>query len=98
MLLLLKVLFLRGTMIAVFSESMLIVVLNEPFLKFAQSVRVHLRLDHFTISSLLILMVLLQHALVATVDILLFGIVLILLINRKLVLPLPEVSHAHLFI
>ena len=98
LLLLLKLLPWR-TLIAVFSESMLIVVLNESFLKFAQSVRVHLRLDHFAISSLLILvMMVLLHALVASIDILLFGIVFILLINRKLVLSLSEVSHPHLFI
>ena len=59
---------------------MLIVVLNEPFLKFAQSVCVHMRLDHFTIGSLLILVVFL-HALVATVNFLLFEIGLILLID-----------------
>ena len=98
LLLLLKLLPWR-TLIAVFSESMLIVVLNESFLKFAQSVRVHLRLDHFAISSLLILvMMVLLHALVASIDILLFRIVFILLINRKLVLSLSEVSHPHLFI
>ena len=99
LLLLLKLLF-RGTLIDVFSESMLIVVLNEPFLKFAQSVRVHLRLDHFAISSLLIfvVMVLLQALVACIDDFLLFGIVFILLIDRKLVLSLSEVSHSHLFI